>query len=88
MNGTDDTAKTQGQTQANGSPLAKVRVKRTTIYFSLSAEKSGPAPKIGFFLGNVAENDEVITRGLDTWLRKYGWYDGGKTLEDRLTNVL
>lgn len=88
MNGANDTSETQERTQTNGSSLAKVRVKTTTIYFSLSAENPGPAPKIGFFPANVAKNDEVIARGLDTWLSKYGWYDGGKTLEERLKTVL
>lgn len=76
------------RTQTDGSSITKVRRKTTTIYFSLSGDNPGPAPKIGFFPRNDARDDEVIARGLDTWLSKYGWYDGGKTLEDRLNNVL
>ncbi|KAL8792765.1 MAG: hypothetical protein Q9195_004652 [Heterodermia aff. obscurata] len=85
MKGTENATETQVQTQPS---LTKARVKTTTIYFSLSAENPGPAPKIGFFPANSAKNDEVIARGLDMWLSKYGWYDGGKTLLERLDNVL
>ena len=73
---------------ANGSALGKPRVKTSTIYFSLSADNPGPAPKIGFFPANSASNDQVIAKGLDQWLSKYGWHDGGKTLEERLDNSL
>ena len=88
MSGRVEANGTHEQTQTDGSSLAKVRVKTTTIYFSLSGDNPGPAPKIGFFPANGAKDDEVIARGLDTWLSKYGWYDGGKTLEERLNNVL
>lgn len=88
MSDANDAAEAQEQTQTEGSSLAKVRVKMTTIYFSLSAENPGPAPKIGFFPATTAKNDEVIALGLDAWLNKYGWYDGCKTLEQRLSNVL
>ena len=88
MKDTDNATETQAETLSDGSSLGKARVKTTTIYFSLSAENPGPAPKIGFFPANSAKNDEVIARGLDTWLSKNGWYDGGKTLEERLDNVL
>ncbi len=88
MSDAKDAAEAQEQTQTDGSSLAKVRVKTITIYFFLSAENPGPAPKIGFFPANTAKDDEVIARGLDAWLSKYGWYDGGKTLEQRLSNVL
>jgi hypothetical protein len=33
-------------------------------------------------------NDSIIARGLDKWLTKYGWYDGGKTMEQRLKDIL
>ena len=88
MKDTDIATETQEKPQSNGPSLEKARVKTTTIYFSLSAENPGPAPKIGFFPANSAKNDEVIARGLDTWLSKYGWYDEGKTLLERLDNVL
>ena len=88
MNDSNDAAEAQEQTHADESSLANVRVKTNTIYFSISAENPGPAPKIGFFPANTAGSDEVIAKGLDAWLSKYGWYDGGKTLEERLDNVL
>ena len=88
MSDSGDVANAQSGPDADGSRLGKVRVKTTTIYFSLSAENPGPAPKIGFFPPNTAKNDQVIARGLDQWLSKYGWYDGGKTLEERLDSVL
>ena len=50
MSDANDAAEAQEQTQTDESSLAKVRVKTTTIYFSLSAENLGPAPKIGFSL--------------------------------------
>lgn len=89
----DDNNAAEGTTQvpastANGSALGKPRVKTTTIYFSLSADNPGPAPKIGFLPANSASNDQIIAKGLDQWLSKYGWYDGGKTLEERLDNSL
>ena len=88
MKDTDNTTEKEAKVRPDGSSLEKARVKTTTIYFSLSAENPGPAPKIGFFPPNSAKNDQVIARGLDTWLSKYGWYDGGETLEERLENVL
>lgn len=86
-NAAEGTAQVPAPT-ANGSVLGKPRVKTTTIYFSLSADNPGPAPKIGFFPANTASNDQVIAKGLDQWLSKYGWYDGGKTLEERLDSAL
>ena len=88
MKDTDNATESQTKIQSDGLLLGKARVKTTTIYFSLSAENPGPAPKIGFFPANSAKNDEVIARGLDMWLSKHGWYDGGKTLLERLDNVL
>ena len=88
MSDNNDAAEAQEPTHADGSSLAKVRVKTNTIYFSLPAENPGPAPKIGFFPANTAKNDEVIAKGLDAWLSKYGWYDGGEMLEERLDNAL
>lgn len=65
-----------------------VNRKMTCIYFSLSARNPIPVPKINFYPRNVAKNDQVITRGVDQWLKKYGWYDGGKSMEERTQNVL
>ena len=84
----DNTTGPQEETQADGSSLKKIRVKTSTLYFSLSADNPCPAPKMSFFPANSAKNDEVIAKELDAWLSKYGWYDGGKTLEERLNNVL
>ncbi|KAL8973928.1 MAG: hypothetical protein Q9197_001839 [Variospora fuerteventurae] len=68
--------------------VAKVAKKATAIYFSLSAGNAYPAPKICIYPANYAKNDEVIARGLDEWLRKYGWSDGGKTMEEQVKRVL
>ncbi|KAL8923977.1 MAG: hypothetical protein Q9208_004261 [Pyrenodesmia sp. 3 TL-2023] len=62
--------------------------KATAIYFSLSADVPSPAPKICIYPANYAENDEVIARGLDSWLQKYQWYDGGNKMEEQVKNVL
>ena len=88
--GTGNDIATDQVQMVNGTSasLAKPREKTTTIYFSLSAENPGPAPKIGFFPGNTAKNDQIIAKGIDEWWDKYGWYDGGKTLEKRLGDVL
>lgn len=88
LSGNEDAAKAHEQTRMDGSSLGKVRVKTTPIYFSLSVDGMGPAPKIGFFSAKSAENDEVIVRGLDAWLSEYGWCNGARTLEDRLGNGL
>jgi DMATS type aromatic prenyltransferase len=62
--------------------------KLTAIYFSLSAENPYPAPKLCVYPSNFAPNDEVIARGLDAWLSKYGWYDSGKSMEEQVKSVL
>ena len=64
------------------------RRKTTVIVFSLSAASPYPTPKLGIYPANFAPNDEVIARGLDEWSRRYGWYDGGKTIEERVKSVL
>ncbi|KAI1389671.1 aromatic prenyltransferase [Hypoxylon trugodes] len=64
-----------------------LRHKPVAIYFSLSPKKPYPIPKIYFSPARKAPNDKVIARGLDAWLMKYGWYDGGKTMEERVTSV-
>ena len=73
LSGNEYAAKAHEQTRMDGSSLGKFRVKTTPIYFSLSADEMGPAPENGFFSAKSAENDEVITSGLDAWLSEYGW---------------
>ena len=63
--------------------------KLTTIYFNLSAANPTPAPKLCIYPMNFAPNDLVIAKGLDQWLRKYGWLkEGEKSMEERVKNVL
>jgi DMATS type aromatic prenyltransferase len=62
--------------------------KLTAIYFSLSAENPTPAPKLCLYPSNFAPSDEVIAKGLDAWLNKYEWHEGGKSMEERVKNVL
>ena len=57
----------------DGLSLGKVRVKTKKIYFSLSADETSRARKIGFFSAKSAKNDEVIVRELGAWLSKSGW---------------
>ncbi|KAJ5497538.1 hypothetical protein N7463_009525 [Penicillium fimorum] len=61
--------------------------KMTAIYFSLSTDNPTPAPKICFYPANFAANDEVIGHGLDEWLKKDGWNQGGKSMTDRVQDV-
>lgn len=69
-------------------PFTNVARKATAIYFSLSADNPRPAPKINFYPANFAINDEVIVRGLDYWLRKYGFNADGLSMEERVKSVL
>ena len=66
----------------------RVRGKATALYFSLSTGNPCPAPKICFYPANFAPNDEMIAKGLDSWLEKYGWFDGGESMEERVKRVL
>ena len=66
----------------------RVGRKATAIYFSLSTDNPSPAPKICFYPANFAQSDEAIAQGLDAWLNKHGWYDGGKSMEERVRSVL
>lgn len=67
--------------------VAQVARKATAIYFSLSADVPYPAPKICIYPANYAKNDEIIAQGLDEWLEKYDWTDGGKTIREQVKNV-
>ena len=62
--------------------------KPSSMYFSLSPEKPYPIPKLYFYPASQAPNDQAIAQGVDTWMRKYGWYDGGRTVEERVQSVL
>ena len=66
----------------------QVRRKATNIYFSLSAGNPYPTTKVNFYPANFAANDEVIARGLDAWLKRYWWSDGGRSMEERVKSVL
>ncbi|RWA13018.1 hypothetical protein EKO27_g2086 [Xylaria grammica] len=68
-------------------PSVHVSSRATTLYFSLSADSSYPAPKINIYPANFAADDESIIRGVDVWLRKHGMNDGGVSMEERLKNV-
>ncbi|MCJ1261037.1 hypothetical protein MMC22_000901 [Lobaria immixta] len=74
------------QRQPDQSPHTS-RQKTTVIAFSLSAENQYPTPKLGIHPANFAPNDEIIARGLDEWSRKYEWYDGEKSIEQRVKSV-
>ncbi|RYP62758.1 hypothetical protein DL770_009539 [Monosporascus sp. CRB-9-2] len=61
--------------------------KPSSLYFSLSPDNPYPIPKLYFYPAYHAHNDEAIAQGLDAWLRKYGWHDEGKTVEERVSSV-
>ena len=62
--------------------------KPTSLYFSLSPETPYPIPKLYFYPAFKAPNDQAIAQGLDAWLTKYGWHDGGRSVEQRVESVL
>ena len=62
--------------------------KPTCLYFSLSPGLPYPVPKLYFYPAFQAPNDQAIAQGVDAWLKKYGWYDGGASVEERVQNVL
>lgn len=62
--------------------------KPTSLYFSLTPDTPYPVPKLYFYPARRAPNDEATAQGIDAWMTKYGWHDGGKTLEERVQNVL
>ncbi|KAL9080012.1 MAG: hypothetical protein Q9157_001157 [Trypethelium eluteriae] len=61
--------------------------KLTAIYFSISADNPIPAPKLCIYPANFAPNDEVIAKGLDKWLTKYGWHHEGASMEEQVKRV-
>jgi DMATS type aromatic prenyltransferase len=58
------------------------------LYFSLTPDKPYPVPKLYYYPAQKAPNDEAIAQGIDAWMAKYGWQDGGKMVEERVQNVL
>lgn len=81
-------AETRSKSEMELGRFTSATQKLTAIYFSVSADKPYPAPKLCVYPANFAPNDEVIARGLDAWLSKYGWFDGGKTMEEQVQSVL
>lgn len=69
--------KTRKQNRTDQPLYTTVNRKLRAIYFSLSAGNPCPASKLCLYPANFASTDKVIARGLDAWLRKYEWYDGG-----------
>ncbi|KAJ5701268.1 hypothetical protein N7488_008816 [Penicillium malachiteum] len=61
--------------------------KLTAIYFNISPDNPYPAPKLCIYPSNFAKDDEVIAKGLDEWLEKYGWSDDTKSMEDQVKSV-
>ncbi|KAH9210396.1 aromatic prenyltransferase [Leptodontidium sp. 2 PMI_412] len=80
-------AETRSKNQMELLRFTSASQKLTAIYFSLSADNPYPAPKLCVYPANFAPNDEVIARGLDKWLSKYGWFDGGKSMEEQVKTV-
>ncbi|OTA83738.1 hypothetical protein M434DRAFT_400630 [Hypoxylon sp. CO27-5] len=74
-------------TQADQRRRALLKTKPTAVYFSLSPDKPYPIPKVYFYPARAAPNDLVIARGLDAFLTKYKWHDGGKSVEERVQTV-
>ncbi|KAF2676588.1 aromatic prenyltransferase [Lentithecium fluviatile CBS 122367] len=85
---TYETTAGKQNTTMDPSRYTSATKKLTAIYFSLSAENPTPAPKLCLYPSNFAPTDEVIVQGLDAWLKKYEWHDGGKTIEERVKSVL
>ncbi|WQF88042.1 Putative aromatic prenyltransferase [Colletotrichum destructivum] len=79
--------KTRPETEAEKKRRAIFGTKPTSLYFSLTPEKPYPIPKLYFYPAFQAPNDEAIAQGIDTWLKRHNWYDGGKTLEEMVANV-
>lgn len=80
--------KIRAETEADKKRRAILGTKPSSLYFSLTPDKPYPIPKFYFYPGYQAPNDEAVAQGLDLWLRKYGWADGGPTIEQRTKNTL
>ncbi|KAK2608292.1 hypothetical protein N8I77_006910 [Diaporthe amygdali] len=79
--------KIRQETEAEKKRRAILGTKPSSLYFSLTPDKPYPIPKFYFYPGFQAPNDEAIAQGIDTWLEKYGWADGGRTMEERTRNT-
>lgn len=75
--------KTRKQNRTNQPLYMTVNHKLTAIYFSLSAGNPCPAPKRCLYPANFALTDEVIAQGLNAWLKKYEWYNGGNLWKNK-----
>lgn len=80
--------KIREETAADKKRRAILGTKPSSLYFSLTPDKPYPIPKFYFYPGFQAPNDEAVAQGLDIWLQKYGWADGGPTIEERTKNTL
>lgn len=81
-------AETRSKSQMELPRFTSASQKLTAIYFAVSADNPYPTPKLCIYPANFAPNDEVIARGLDAWLTKYGWHSGGKSMEEQVKSVL
>ncbi|KIW87577.1 uncharacterized protein Z519_11902 [Cladophialophora bantiana CBS 173.52] len=70
--------------EMNMKRFSSMTKKLTAVYFALSADHPYPVPKLCLYPSNFAPNDQVIARGLDTWLTKHGWEDDGKSVEKQV----
>lgn len=80
--------KVREETEQDKKRRAIFGTKPTSLYFSLTPDKPYPIPKLYFYPAYHAPNDEAIAEGLDTWLEKYGWADGGRSVKERTENTL
>ncbi|KAM7185247.1 Aromatic prenyltransferase [Naviculisporaceae sp. PSN 640] len=69
--------------------MAKTRRKPVVLYFSLTPDKPYPTPKLYYNPARSSKlpDDLAIARGIDAWMDKYGWADGGLTVEERIKRV-
>ncbi|KAK4209951.1 tryptophan dimethylallyltransferase-domain-containing protein [Rhypophila decipiens] len=69
--------------------VSKTRRKPIALYFSLTPDTPYPTPKLYY---NPAQSSKLpddlsIARGIDGWMEKYGWADGGLSVEERAGRV-
>ncbi|KUI73675.1 4-O-dimethylallyl-L-tyrosine synthase [Cytospora mali] len=82
-----DTSRLGKETWAERKRRHIFRSKPHALYFSLTPDKPYPVPKLYYYPAQKAPNDEAIAQGADAWMAKYGWQDGGSTVEERVQNV-
>lgn len=80
--------KVRAETYADKKRRHIFRSKPHALYFSLTPDKPYPVPKLYYYPAQKAPNDEAIAQGIDAWLGKEGWADGGRTVEERVQSVL